>query len=515
MFSKSTFLAVVSSMLAFGCAQEMSETDEIVDNLVQAGFPADDIMIVDGKVYVGRDAEVNLAASREMLHTPDSAPEQYRTTNLVRTSTVSTAMRKICINGSAFTGVFSDALDRAIQNYDQRVLTFAMERTPGATGCSFTINGVIVPGLVGGSSGFPSGGAPFGTINIGGGLSTFDVNTIEHVIAHEIGHTIGFRHSDYFDRSISCNGAAINEESPPSGLGAIHIPGTPTGAVVGGSLMNSCFRTIETGEFSATDLTALNRLYGVQVARHGIPAASYQAVFDSITAEGFRPVWVDGYEVGGATFFNAVFAPSTGGAWVARHNMTSAGYQAEFDEWVGQQGLRLTQVDSYLVGGQVRYAALFDATPSPAWVAYHGVSQATHQASFNSFVAQGYRPVNISAVVSGGSRTFTALYDKASVGSFFTLTGLTEAQYQTQFDANVAAGRRLSYVHAFMEGGVPKISAIWDQVNTGSWVARHAQSAAQYQAEYDTRNAQSLYVRRVAGYESGGSARFASLFTSN
>jgi len=512
MFGKQISPAVVSCMLALGCAAQPSETQEIIDNLVQAGFPADDIMVHEGIVYVGRDAEVSLAASREMLPTAGASEEQYRTTNLVRTSSISTSLRKICIDGSTFTGVFSTALDLAIQNYDQLRLSFAMARTP-STGCSFTITGVIQPGLVGGSSGFPSGGAPFGTINIGGGLSTFSVDTIEHVITHEIGHTIGFRHSDYFDRSISCGGAPVNEENPPSGLGAILIPGTPSGAVVGGSIMNSCFRASETGEFTSTDLTALTRLYGMQVARHGIPVASYQAVFNSITAAGFRPVWVDGYEVAGANFFNAVFAPTTV-SWAARHHMTASEYQTEFNLRVGQ-GLRLSQVDSYLVAGQVRYAAIFDSSPSTAWTAYHGVNQATHQANFNSLTSQGYRPVNISAVVVGGVRTFTALYDKASVGSFFTLTGLTEAQYQVQFDANVAAGRRLAYVNAFMEGGVPKISAIWNQVNTGSWVARHGQTASQYQAEYDTQNAASRYARCVAGYESGGSARFASLFTSN
>jgi Dual-action HEIGH metallo-peptidase/Bacterial tandem repeat domain 1 len=514
MLLRSTLSAVVCGVFMFGCASEpVSETDEIIENLVQAGFPAGDIMVLDGKVYVGNDAEVNLAASRELRDTADTGPEQYRTTNIVRTSSLSSSITKICINGSTFTGVFSTALDRAIANYEARNLTFAMARTP-STGCTFTMNAVIAPGVVGGSSGFPSGGLPFGTINIGSGLSTFALDTIEHVITHEIGHTLGFRHSDFFDRSISCNGAAVNEESPPSGLGAIHVPGTPTGAVVGGSIMNSCFRTVETGEFTASDGTMLTRMYGRQIARHGVSSAGYQAMFDSITSAGYRPVWVDGYEVGGSTFFNAVFEPTTV-SWVARHNMTAAGFQTEFDQWTGE-GLRLSQVDSYLVNGQVRYAAIFDSSPSPAWTAYHGVSQATHQATFNSLVEQGYRPVNISAVVSGGSRTFTALYDKASVGSFFTLTGLTEAAYQTQFEANVDAGRRLAYVNAFMEDGVPKLSAIWDQENTGSWVARHAQTAAQYRAEYDARVGQSsLLVRRVAGYESGGTARFASLFTSN
>lgn len=250
MFTRGILLAAATA-LAFGCA-EPHETQEIIDNLVGAGFPANDITIAGGVVYVGRDAEVSLAASREMLDAGDSSKEQYRTTN-----TVSTSLAKICINGSTFTGVFSTALDLAIQNYEEQPITFAMARTP-STGCSFTIDAVLQPAVVGGSSGFPSSGLPFSTINIGDGLATFSIDTIEHVITHEIGHAIGFRHSDFFNRSISC-GTGGNEGD--AGVSAIHIPGTPTDATVGGSIMNSCFRTTEPGEFTATDVTALRALY--------------------------------------------------------------------------------------------------------------------------------------------------------------------------------------------------------------------------------------------------------------
>jgi len=256
MLTKAIVFAVGCSALTFGCGADQAgdDTQEITDNLLLAGYPASDIRIADGVVYAGGDAVVTLEASREMISDDSSGQEQYRTNNLV-----SRTLTNICVNGATFTGVFSDALNRAITNYNNEGLTFRMTRTTGGTaGCGATITARLSGGT-GGSSGFPSGGRPFNVINIGPSLSSFDVNTIEHVITHELGHTVGFRHSDFFNRSISCGGAATNEGD--GGVGAVPIPGTPTGAVVGGSLMNSCFRTLETGEFTGSDRTALNALY--------------------------------------------------------------------------------------------------------------------------------------------------------------------------------------------------------------------------------------------------------------
>lgn len=263
MFTKAVVTALSFGALAFGCASDSQdpadETQEIIDNLVQAGFPRADITVVDGVVYTGLDAAVSLEASREMIGHDLGTQEQYRTTNLVGTN-----ITNICINGAAFVSnaKFNQALNMAITNYNNEGLRWRMTRTTGSTtGCSATITARRQAGVTGGSSGFPSGGRPFNTINIGTGLdsATFSVDVVEHVITHELGHTIGFRHSDFFNRSISCGGAATNEGN--GGVGAILIPGTPSGATVGGSIMNSCFRNNENGEFTASDRTALNAIY--------------------------------------------------------------------------------------------------------------------------------------------------------------------------------------------------------------------------------------------------------------
>jgi hypothetical protein len=242
------------AVLMFGCTSDNDDAQEIVDNLTQAGFPADDIMVVDGLVYVGRDAQVSLQASREMLIS-DPGPEQYRTTNLV-----SLTLDTICVDGSRLNKEpFNTALNNALANYNNLNLTFQMVRTTGnAPGCDAVIS-IRLAGPTGGSSGFPSGGLPFNSVQIGRGLASFATNTVAHVLTHELGHCVGFRHSDFFNRAISCGGQPSNEGD--AGIGAILIPGTPSGAVVGGSVMNSCFRTVESGVFTSTDITALNALY--------------------------------------------------------------------------------------------------------------------------------------------------------------------------------------------------------------------------------------------------------------
>lgn len=249
-----------------------------------------------------------------------------------------------------------------------------------------------------------------------------------------------------------------------------------------------------------------------EVARHGIPSVEYQTEFDRISKSGYRPVWVDGYDVDGDTFFNVIFRPNNGNAWAARHGLTSSAYQSVFTTFTSQ-GFRPVHVESYLQSGSIRYAAIFVRSSGPAFSAYHGRSADEHQKLFNDLTADGFRPVNISPVSIDGERRYAALYEKRDVGGFFVKSFLTPAEYQTHFDQNIKAGRNLAYLSAYTHGGSPRISAIWQQKPPGALVARHGLSGAQYQSEFDAQLAAGFLTRAVTGYEQGGAHRFAAFWT--
>lgn len=159
--------------IASGCAvdgdtfdTEMAEEEvnEIVANLIAAGYPDAEIEVTEnGQVIVGGDAVVTLEASQEIAGADAVNAEgfrQYRTTNLV-------SIGAICIDGSAFTGDMSTGLDRAIANFNDQLLDFTIKRNSGSTtNCDAVITANVVDGFKG-LAGFPSGGDPYDTFDIG------------------------------------------------------------------------------------------------------------------------------------------------------------------------------------------------------------------------------------------------------------------------------------------------------------------------------------------------------------
>ncbi|WP_430412254.1 M57 family metalloprotease [Kordia sp.] len=223
---------------------DMQETSfETPNGKIQEGF------MMEGDIFMTRDQLMGMELGG------DITTKQYRTNNLVSPGVI-TIIGYTGNNSSGLTSAMQTGLRWAVDNYNALNLTISFQLTFGTNYQNKDMVVYQVAGGAGGSAGFPSAGNPNKFVRINSGLAGYSNNVHEHVIGHEIGHSIGFRHSDYFSRQ-SC-GQNSNEGS--AGVGAIHIPGTPTGWDPT-SLMNACFSSNEDGEFNSNDITALNYLY--------------------------------------------------------------------------------------------------------------------------------------------------------------------------------------------------------------------------------------------------------------
>ncbi len=258
-------LAIFGATTFFSCgreetpvAQEQPEaiSEVTLGRIQQLGFGAKNVVrvpegyLVEGDIVI-TEQMLGEVAEQKLLRV--GAEEQYRTNNLVnagagRTITVSISNR--------LPSSYVEALNVAIARYNALNLTIKFQRV--ASGANISI--VKGSGSYLASAGFPSGGNPYSQIKVNSAYlgSSPGANYLGSILAHEIGHCIGFRHTDYMDRSYSCNGSYANEGA--STVGAIHIPGTPTTADPN-SWMLACIGTGDDRPFNANDRTALNYLY--------------------------------------------------------------------------------------------------------------------------------------------------------------------------------------------------------------------------------------------------------------
>jgi hypothetical protein len=232
-------------------------TSETIAKIAALGFSTENVQRVDDGYLVEGDIILTDAELDHQSSSPNlliAQEEQYRTYNLVtglpRAITVS-------VSGTVPSG-FIEAVDAAIARYNAENLrlTFSRVSSNGNINISLVKSRQYIA-----SAGFPSNtGQPYSQIKYSTAYAgtNYSLGFKTTVIAHEMGHCIGFRHTDYMNRSFSCGGSGGNEGSGT--VGAVHIPGTPTGPDKA-SWMLSCLSATTNRPFNNNDKTALSYLY--------------------------------------------------------------------------------------------------------------------------------------------------------------------------------------------------------------------------------------------------------------
>ncbi|WP_316805002.1 M57 family metalloprotease [Pedobacter nototheniae] len=320
-------------------------------------YPFKEGYIVEGDIYVKKSELSNIATPKDLVI---AKSEQYRTSNLV-----TSLPRTITVSISNLPTVYSTAASAAVTRYNALGLRiqFQIVNSGGDIQITGFDQGPSGGFITLGYSGFPSTtGLPYSTIGMNTNVQAYGANPnlgyVTGVIQHEIGHCIGLRHTDYFNRAYSCGGSSINEGNSydPNDVqtfpGAVQIPGTPSAADAN-SFMLACSNGGDR-TFNSNDEIALNFLYGTPS-----PKINGKGSYDWVNGTG-------GSGSGGITAPAGTLVHLTVSAYgpgtTTQCSISGAQLSVSAGNYVYMQNNTLTQTFTMPASGSVNWSGFFQTT---------------------------------------------------------------------------------------------------------------------------------------------------------
>jgi len=240
----------------------------------------------------------------------------------------------------------------------------------------------------------------------------------------------------------------------------------------------------------------------------GVKASEFQKAFDLHTKEGLDLAMVDGCDVKGKAYINAIFRTRTGNAWMSRSSVSGSTYQRLYNRYVTDRGFHLTWLDSYRSGNSIKYAFIFTKKGKKRQKAYHAANRVQHQQRFDQWTADGWRPINVSVVSINGKRYYTAFYEKRK-GSYALKSFLTRNDFETAHASYKKQGKKIAYMNAYThdQNTLPRFVAIWrGDLGDGSYLPNVYGPSMMDRA--DELGKKGYFTRFVTGYGVGEGHRF-------
>ncbi|WP_185113952.1 M57 family metalloprotease [Fulvivirga imtechensis] len=254
-------LCLWMGMAAFtiGCSDEfepgvndaltVDPNDPVIQRILDAGIALEDIVAYDDH-YV---AEGDIVFYKEEPHFPGDEDHNGRTEQARSTYLVAPAYRniRVYLDQASFSSLnLNDAVNNAIAAFNAVGSELQFSRVYSASSADIIVkrNNSIGAGVCG-RAGFPfSNGRPFNNVDISESVliqyGLTSASQLRLLVAHEIGHCIGFRHTNW---------QSLGEST------AIHISGTPSSD--GASIMNGATCGNSWAGLSYYDSKAIEILY--------------------------------------------------------------------------------------------------------------------------------------------------------------------------------------------------------------------------------------------------------------
>ncbi|HST58890.1 MAG TPA: M43 family zinc metalloprotease [Longimicrobium sp.] len=223
-----------------------------------------------------------------------------------------------------------------------------------------------------------------------------------------------------------------------------------------------------------------------------VPASAFQTCFDYWARRGMWPVSLASNRIGSATFFAG--SMQAGADRPVRTMMTQAQFQEAFNTFK-TRNFRPDRIHVLSTPDGPRFNVIWTPVDGQFEVR---ADLTTEQfgTTWTQMRAAGFVNTDLAGYATAGGTRFAGVWVKRATQGDASYGDMTAAAYQQRFDQMWAQGFRPVRLSVYNVGAETRYAAVWEKV-PGSWAQRFGMTAAQFQAEYDTRAAAGFRLHQV------------------
>lgn len=193
----------------------------------------------------------------------------------------------------------------------------------------------------------------------------------------------------------------------------------------------------------------------------------YHTKWEQLKNDGYRPVDVEGYRIGGQLRFGGIWIKNTENyAWSSKRGMTKAEYEAYKTEQKNL-GLRMIDLEMYETGSGIRYASVWvNDNNNNDWKELHGLNRDDYQNQLNTLTGQGYFVTNFDSYKDGSTQRYAFICEKRSGFGYQVRSDRTELEYANLWREYSDKGYRLIDFECYATSGGMRYAGIWMENDT-------------------------------------------------
>ncbi len=224
-----------------------------------------------------------------------------------------------------------------------------------------------------------------------------------------------------------------------------------------------------------------------------------------LRSQGYRIVWIDGYQVSGQTFFNLIFKQnSISEPLVPKYDLTLTELTSCLDK-AKQDGLKPTHIDVYDINHQgvrdQRYALVLDCNDGVAWQFLARVPEAEYTTTCQNLKNHGLHVrLQCPFVEGNGASLFIAALFEATSAEPWPKLNLTIENYEKEYKKHTRYGHMLTYVKAYVIDGSVKFSAIWTNPGPYLYISEHDMSKFRLMNDFMYASSKGFHPLCICGY---------------